>query len=49
MSNKHVKRNSNSYTKALIPYSVWSTLFIIVPLLFVGYSAESILMGTIPV
>ncbi len=39
MNNKPVKRNSNSYTKALIPYSIWSALFIIVPLLFVGYYA----------
>ncbi len=39
MSSKIVKRNSNSYTKALVPYSIWSLLFIVVPLIFVGYYA----------
>lgn len=39
MSSKIVKRNSNSYAKALVPYSIWSLLFIVVPLIFVGYYA----------
>ena len=39
MSGKIVKRNSNSYTKALVPYSIWAVLFIVVPLIFVGYYA----------
>ena len=33
------KKAKNTYRAALAPYSVWSFLFVIVPLLFVAYYA----------
>lgn len=36
---KSVKRTPNTYRVAMAPYSVWSLLFVIVPLIFVGYYA----------
>ncbi len=39
MKNKSVKRAPNTYGAALAPYSVWSLLFVLVPLIFVAYYA----------
>lgn len=39
MKNKNVKRGPNTYGMALTPYSVWSLLFVVVPLIFVAYYA----------
>lgn len=36
---KNVKKTPNSYRAAMAPYSVWSLLFVIVPLIFVAYYA----------
>ncbi len=36
---KNIKRTPNTYRAALGPYSVWSLLFVIVPLIFVAYYA----------
>ena len=39
MKTKSVKRAPNTYGAALAPYSVWSLLFVLVPLIFVAYYA----------
>lgn len=39
MKNTNVKRTPNTYGAALAPYSVWSLLFVLVPLIFVAYYA----------
>lgn len=39
MKNKSVKRTPNTYKVALAPYSVWSFIFVVVPLIFVAYYA----------
>lgn len=39
MKSKNVKRGPNTYGMALTPYSVWSLLFVLVPLIFVAYYA----------
>lgn len=39
MKNKNVKRGPNTYGVALTPYSVWSLLFVVVPLIFIAYYA----------
>ncbi len=39
MKNKSVKVTHNFYRAALSPYSVWSLLFVVVPLIFVAYYA----------
>ena len=39
MKTKSVKRAPNTYGVALAPYSVWSLLFVLVPLIFVAYYA----------
>lgn len=39
MKNKSVKRTPNTYGVALTPYSIWSLLFVVVPLIFVAYYA----------
>ncbi len=39
MKNTNVKRGPNTYGVALSPYSVWSMLFVVVPLIFVAYYA----------
>lgn len=36
---KNVKKTPNSYRAAMTPYSIWSLLFVIVPLIFVAYYA----------
>lgn len=39
MKNKNVDRKPNMYRAVLGPYSLWSMLFVIVPLIFVAYYA----------
>lgn len=39
MKNKNVKRVPKTYGAALAPYSVWSVLFVVVPLIFIAYYA----------
>lgn len=39
MKNKNVKRVPKTYGAALTPYSVWSVLFVVVPLIFIAYYA----------
>ena len=39
MKSKSVKRTPNTYKVALAPYSVWSFIFVVVPLIFVAYYA----------
>lgn len=39
MKNTNVKRAPNTYGAALAPYSIWSLLFVLVPLIFVAYYA----------
>lgn len=39
MKSTNVKRTPNTYGVALTPYSVWSLLFVVVPLIFVAYYA----------
>ena len=37
--NKLQRRKFNSYNGALLPYSIWAVLFVLIPLVFVGYYA----------
>ncbi len=39
MKNKNVKKVPKTYGAALAPYSVWSVLFVVVPLIFIAYYA----------
>lgn len=39
MSGKSLNKKYNGYHVALAPYSIWASLFILVPLLFIGYYA----------
>lgn len=39
MKNKNVKKVPKTYGAALAPYSVWSALFVVVPLIFIAYYA----------
>lgn len=39
MKNKNVKKVPKTYGAALVPYSVWSVLFVVVPLIFIAYYA----------
>ena len=39
MKNKNVKKVPKTYGAALAPYSVWSVLFVGVPLIFIAYYA----------
>ena len=39
MKKMHISHSQNTYRTALAPYSVWSMLFVIVPLIFIAYYA----------
>ena len=39
MKKKHISHSQNTYRVAMTPYSVWSMLFVIVPLIFIAYYA----------
>ena len=39
MKKSYISRTQGTYRAALVPYSVWSLLFVIVPLVFVAYYA----------
>lgn len=39
MKKAHISHSQNTYRAAITPYSVWSMLFVIVPLIFIAYYA----------
>lgn len=39
MKKTHISQSQNTYRAAMTPYSVWSMLFVIVPLIFIAYYA----------
>lgn len=39
MKSKNIKKTAGSYKAVMAPYSLWSALFVIVPLIFVAYYA----------
>ena len=39
MKKTHISHSQNTYRAAMTPYSVWSMLFVIVPLIFIAYYA----------
>ena len=39
MKKTHISHSRNTYRAAMTPYSVWSMLFVIVPLIFIAYYA----------
>lgn len=39
MKKTHISHSQNTYRAAITPYSVWSMLFVIVPLIFIAYYA----------
>ena len=39
MKKAHISHSQNTYRAAMTPYSVWSMLFVIVPLIFIAYYA----------
>lgn len=39
MKKTHISHSQNTYRVAMTPYSVWSMLFVIVPLIFIAYYA----------